>query len=87
MASVNFGGLASGLDTESIVKALMDVEKKPLTRLENDKKFLDTRLKAFSEFDKKLEALETAFTNINSSDKFRSYSTKAANAVLRTTGI
>ena len=79
MASVNFGGLASGLDTESIVKALMDVEKKPLTRLENDKNFLDTRLKAFSEFDKKLEALESAFTNIDSSDKFRSYSTKAAN--------
>lgn len=78
MASINFGGLASGLDTDSIIKALMDIEKKPLTRLENDKNFLNTRLKAFGEFDKKLEALETAFKELDSSDKFRSYSAKTS---------
>ena len=33
MASITFGGLASGLDTDSIISALMDIEKKPLTRL------------------------------------------------------
>lgn len=78
MATINFGGLASGLDTDSIIKALMDVEKKPLTRLENDKNFLNTRIKAFKDFDSKLEALETAFKALNSSDKFRSFSAKAA---------
>lgn len=78
MATINFGGLASGLDTDSIIKALMDVEKKPLTRLENDKNFLNSRIKAFKDFDSKLEALETAFKALNSSDKFRSFSAKAS---------
>ena len=78
MASINFGGLASGLDTNSIIEALMDIEKKPLTRLENEKNYLTSRIKAFSDFDKKLEALESAFKNFDSSDKFRSYSSKAA---------
>jgi len=78
MATINFGGLASGLDTDSIIKALMDVEKKPLTRLENDKNFLNTRIKAFKDFDSKLEALETAVKALNSSDKFRSFSAKAS---------
>ena len=34
MALIQFGGLASGLDTKSIITALMDVEQLPLTRLQ-----------------------------------------------------
>ena len=34
MALIQFGGLASGLDTKSIIAALMDVEQLPLTRLQ-----------------------------------------------------
>ncbi len=78
MASITFGGLASGLDTDSIITALMDVEKKPLTRLENEKSYLNTRLKAFSDFNSKLTSLKSAFENLNSLDKFRSYSATAA---------
>lgn len=78
MAQITFGGLASGLDTDKIITALMDAEKAPLTRLENDKSYLNTRLSAFSDFDQKLKALETAFENIDSTDEFRSYSATAA---------
>lgn len=78
MASITFGGLASGLDTDSIVSALMNIEKKPLTRLENDKSYLNTKLKAFSDFNGKLEALEKAFKDFSTADKFRSYSATAA---------
>ena len=78
MASITFGGLASGLDTDSIISALMDVEKKPLTRLENDKSYLNSRLAAFSTFNDKLKALETAFENLDTADEFRSYSATAA---------
>ena len=80
MASITFGGLASGLDTDSIITALMNVEKKPLTKLENDKTYLNTRLKAFADFNTKLQSLESSFKELNSTDKFRSYSATAASA-------
>lgn len=78
MSAITFGGLASGLDTDSIISALMNVEKQPLTRLQNDESYLKTRLTAFSDFNDKLQKLETAFKDMNSTDKFRSYSAKAA---------
>ena len=78
MASITFGGLASGLDTDSIISALMDIEKKPLTRLENDKSYLNSRLAAFSKFNDKLKALESAFESLDTTDEFRSYSATAA---------
>ena len=78
MASITFGGLASGLDTDSIITALMNVEKKPLAKLENDKSFFNTRLKAFADFNTKLKSLESAFKELSSSDKFRSFTAKAA---------
>ncbi len=78
MASITFGGLASGLDTDSIITAIMNVEKRPLTKLENDKSFFNTRLKAFADFNTKLKSLETAFKDLSSADKFRSFTAKAA---------
>ena len=58
----------------------MNVEKKPLTKLENDKSFFNTRLKAFADFNTKLESFESSFKALNSTDKFRSYSATAASA-------
>ena len=39
MGEITFGGLASGLDSDSIISALMEIESEPLTRLENDKTY------------------------------------------------
>jgi flagellar hook-associated protein 2 len=60
MTSINFTGLASGLDTDMIVKSLMEMERQPLTRLEEDKKFQQSRLEAFKTYHDKLSALNTA---------------------------
>lgn len=79
MANISFGGLASGLDTNAIITQLMELERQPITRLENDKKYLSSRLSAFSSFEGKLKALLTSFKNIDTSDELRSYSAKAAN--------
>src|SRR5437899_1538284 len=35
MPSIQFGGISSGLDTKSIISALMDIERQPLLRLQN----------------------------------------------------
>lgn len=67
MAGINFGGLASGMDTNSIIEQLMKLERRPIERLQREQSYLKTRLTAFTDFDKKLkdllskvEGLETA---------------------------
>ena len=60
MSAINFTGLASGLDTDAIIKGLMEVERQPLTRLESDKEYFQKRMDAFKEFDGKLTALNSA---------------------------
>jgi flagellar hook-associated protein 2 len=54
--AIQFGGLATGLDTNSIVESLMQVERLPLERLNVDKTWQNNRLKALQEFDTKLKA-------------------------------
>ncbi|MCF6178001.1 MAG: flagellar filament capping protein FliD [Geopsychrobacter sp.] len=58
MSSVTFGGLATGIDTNSIIDVLMKVERRPIDRLQKDKTFFASRLKAFSDLDAKLNTLK-----------------------------
>ncbi len=53
--SVTFSGLASGMDTDSIVSALMEIERAPIDRLESDQSFYRSRLDAFSQLNDKLK--------------------------------
>lgn len=53
--SINFGGLASGMDTEAIISALMNIERAPIQRMERDRDFYSSRLAAFTDFDSKLK--------------------------------
>ncbi|NUU99690.1 hypothetical protein XO12_06120 [Marinitoga sp. 1154] len=54
LGSFQFGGIASGLDTSSIIDQLMSVERKPLERLQNDFEKLQLQQKAWKEVDSKL---------------------------------
>jgi len=78
MASITFGGLASGIDSNAIITELMKIERRPVDRLENDKSYLTTRLSAFSDFEEKLKGLLTSFEDVDTSREFRSYSATAA---------
>ena len=78
MATITFGGLASGIDTNSIITELMKIERRPIDRLENDKNYLQTRLKAFSDFESKLNELKSSFEALDTSREFRSYSVNPA---------
>ena len=73
MATVNFGGLATGMDTNGLIEQLMQIERMPLTRMENEKSYLNSRLSAFTEFETKLEALQEATEAFDSSSELRSY--------------
>lgn len=47
MPSIQFGGLSSGLDTKSIIAALIDVERQPLLRLQAAQATLTARKAAY----------------------------------------
>lgn len=77
MSSINFGGLASGIDTAGIVEALMEIEKQPLKRLESDKEYFTNRQDAFNTLNTKLKTLLEKFEDIDSSSEVRAYSAEA----------
>lgn len=68
--AITLGGLATGLDTNSLISALMDAQRQPLKRLENDKSFHKTRLTAYTDFDKKLKDLLAKAEAMETSQKF-----------------
>lgn len=57
MAGITFGGLSSGLDTNSIISKLMELEQRPLSRLTQEKAYHNARLAAFTSLNAKLSAL------------------------------
>lgn len=54
---ISVSGLASGMDTASIIKQLMAIERQGLTRLENHKSQLQQQQSAWNEVNGKLETL------------------------------
>ncbi len=84
MGQITFGGLASGLDTESIITAIMDAERQPLDRMENDKAYLSSELDAYAEFDGKLDTLNNAIKDIDSFSEISSYAASSSNESLLT---
>lgn len=78
MSSINFGGLATGMDTNSIISALMEIEREPIERLERDRDYIKNRLSAFTDFDEKLETLLEKFEKIDSSSEVGSYKASPA---------
>ena len=69
--SITFGGLATGLDTDSIVKELMALERQPITRLEGDRTWYQARQEAYTKFDGLLNGFLDKIENLGNSDDLR----------------
>lgn len=69
--AISFGGLATGLDTNNIIKQLMNAERAPLVRLEADKTWMNNRLSAFTELDARLKSFSSAITNLGDKDQLQ----------------
>ncbi|MGI9607325.1 MAG: flagellar filament capping protein FliD [Acidimicrobiales bacterium] len=68
MSTFSVDGLASGLDTTSIIEQLMVVESQPVVRLEQRRDDLEARSTAWSDLDARLERLGSAIDTIVDSD-------------------
>lgn len=71
MSTLSVSGLVSGLDTDSIIQALVDVRRAPITLLEEQKKEVNTQLTAFQTLETLLSSLESTVNSLNSVDDFR----------------
>ncbi|WP_017756423.1 flagellar hook-associated protein 2 [Calidifontibacillus oryziterrae] len=59
MNGIRFSGLASGMDTDSIVKQLMQVERLPLDRFKQEKKILEWQRDDYRTLNKEMEQFRT----------------------------
>jgi flagellar hook-associated protein 2 len=71
MASVSFGGLASGLDTTNIINQLMALEKRPRILLDNKQVMIEQRQSLLKDFQTKLRTLQTAAADLRSVTLFQ----------------
>lgn len=74
--TIQFGGLATGLDTSNIIQQLMSLEQQPITRLQTDKSWLNNRLTAFTELDSKLKSFATSIKSLSDADTLLKRSVK-----------
>src|SRR3954447_23821767 len=65
-STINFGGLASGLDTNTIVDQLMAIERQPQTRLKLKQQQIDTHKSALSDIESRLKNLQLAAQDLKS---------------------
>src|SRR4051812_30406162 len=66
VSTINFGGLASGLDTNTIVDQLMAIERQPQTRLKLKQQQIDVRKSALSDIESRLKNLQLAAQDLKS---------------------
>lgn len=67
---IQFGGLASGLDTKSIVSALVALEKRPITLIENRKSRANLQKNAFTDLESKLGDLKKSLDALRKAKEF-----------------
>src|SRR4051795_4709942 len=65
-STINFGGLASGLDTNTIVDQLMAIERQPQTRLKLKQSQIDARKTALADGASRLKNLRLAAQDLKS---------------------
>ncbi len=70
MSSVSFSGLATGLDTASIVAQLVEIRRRPVYRLENRLADFQKQLTALSTLKTKLLALQEAGSRLDTVREF-----------------
>lgn len=69
--AITFSGLATGLDTDSIVKQIMEIERAPIDRLTARKNSATERLNAFFQLKGRLDALKTAASEMSLTSQVR----------------
>lgn len=73
MSSVTFAGLASGVDTASVVTSLMEIERAPVTAMEDKQEYLEAKLDTYEEFNTLLDGFYSAVIGLNSKNDLNAF--------------
>jgi flagellar hook-associated protein 2 len=70
MATITFGGLATGLNTQAIIDGLAAAERRPITLLQNQQSKLQDKIKLYQDLRGKLAALRSAAEKLSTTAGF-----------------
>jgi flagellar hook-associated protein 2 len=68
MGDIRFSGLASGIDTQSLIEKLVQLERRPIAKLQTDIKDNNTKLERLRALNTKLKSLESAAARVMGSN-------------------
>lgn len=71
MATISSLGVGTGLDLESIVSGLLEIERQPLDRLESKQTLISAQISAYGSFKSKLSTFQDAMANLSSASSFK----------------
>ncbi|MBP6408858.1 MAG: flagellar filament capping protein FliD [Fusobacteriaceae bacterium] len=71
MAAIEMTGLASGMDTKSIVKQLMEIERRPIYLKQDQIQKAQTEKKQWEEIGKQVKSFKTTAMDMNTNNPFR----------------
>ncbi|PIE60797.1 MAG: hypothetical protein CSA31_00155 [Desulfobulbus propionicus] len=74
--AIQFSGLASGMDTGTIIEQLMNIERLPVAGLAADKTWMNNRLSAFTELDSRLKSFLGSIEKLGDADTLQQRSVK-----------
>ncbi len=76
---IGVSGLATGLDTDSIISKIMDLERRPETLLKNRESAFQAKITGIGTLKGALSSFQSAVQALEDSDNFTSYSIKSSN--------
>lgn len=77
-------GVGSGLDVSSIVDQLMAIERRPLNRLEADKRGLEAQLSSIGQLKSSLSSFQDTLANLKTLDAFEVYKAESSDETIFT---
>lgn len=82
--TLSSAGLGSGLDVNTIVSKLMQIEQQPLNKLNSDKSDLNTQLSAYGQITSAVDAFTTAVGKLKAASGFSAYKVDSSLATVAT---
>jgi flagellar hook-associated protein 2 len=79
MATITFGGLATGLNTTNLIDELVKVERRPITLLEQQQVKIEEKVALYQQLSSKIAALKTAATKLSTESSFFVKNAKSSN--------
>lgn len=82
--SISIGGLISGIDTNSMIDQLLEIQQQPIVGLQADEAAYEVKLSTYGNLQNSLDTLKTAMENLESADNMASFSATSGNTDLFT---